>query len=253
MASEVGSARDGVGAVALEIQDLHVSLGEARILSGISLTVREGAVSVGLGANGAGKTTLLRTISGMYRPSSGRVLLYGEEIHAKQTHRIARLGVQHVQEGKRVFKHASVLDNLRLGGLSYRGGRSFSDRRDFVMELFPVLSQKSRLAAGSLSGGEQQMLALAQALMAEPKMLLLDEPSSGLAPLVLERLFEVLHTLSRAGQTILLVEQVIERSLEVADDVFLFSGGRIVATGTSKEIVSRPEFRDLYFRGSAES
>lgn len=238
---------------AIEIIDLQVSLSGARILNGVSLSIPQGALSVGLGPNGAGKTTLLRTISGMNRPTGGRILLQGQEIQGIAPHRIARMGIQHVQEGKRIFKHASVMDNLRLGGLAHRGGSSFDSRRSFVLDLFPVLDAKKKLAAGSLSGGEQQMLALGQSLMAEPTVLLLDEPSSGLAPQVLERLFEVLRTLSAAGQTILLVEQVIERSLEVADEVFLLSGGQIVSQGTSSEITAKPEFRDLYFRGTAQT
>jgi branched-chain amino acid transport system ATP-binding protein len=237
-------ARGGEQDGAVHVRGVDVELGSIPILHGTTLDVEGGSLGVVLGPNGAGKTTLLRTLSGLSHPRAGSIVVLGREVSQWAPNRIARVGVQHVQEGKRVFRRLSVEDNLAIGG--YRsGGDGTALQR--VYGLFPVLEEKRRLAAGSLSGGEQQMLAIAQSLMGEPRVLLLDEPSAGLAPLLVRRMFEVLERLRGTGLTILLVEQIVAESLALADSGSVLVGGRVVLAGDGPSLRARPDLDALYF------
>jgi branched-chain amino acid transport system ATP-binding protein len=237
----------------LSVDDLMVELAGIQIVHGVSLQLAAGELLVVIGPNGAGKTTLLRTISGLIRPRRGHVRFQGRDITGARPHRVARQGIQHVQEGKRIFKPLSVETNLRIGALAGRGRIREARAREAqerVFTLFPRLAERRHQAAGSLSGGEQQMLAIGQALMNSPRVLMLDEPSAGLAPVLVERMFEVLRELRSGGSTILLVEQLLEQSLAIADRACLLSGGRIVATGDAAEIRTRTDLKQLYFGGT---
>jgi branched-chain amino acid transport system ATP-binding protein len=228
----------------VHVRNVDVELGSVPILHGATLDVEAGRLGVVLGPNGAGKTTLLRALSGLCHPRSGSIVVLGEDVSRWAPNRIARLGVQHVQEGKRVFRRLSVEDNLRLGGYRRKADPAVLQR---VLELFPVLHEKRHLAAGSLSGGEQQMLAIAQSLMGDPRVLLLDEPSAGLAPLLVRRMFDVLERLRGTGLTILLVEQIVAESLALADSGAVLVSGRVVLTGDGGELRERPDLDALYF------
>jgi len=229
---------------ALHVRDLHVELGSVPVLHGATLDVEGGRLGVVLGPNGAGKTTLLRTISGLCHPRAGSVVLLDRDVSQWAPNRIARIGVQHVQEGKRVFRRLTVEDNLALGRYRRPADGAVLDH---VYELFPVLQEKRHLPAGSLSGGEQQMLAIAQSLMGEPRVLLLDEPSAGLAPLLVRRMFEVLEQLRGTGLTILLVEQIVAQSLALADSGAVLVSGRVVLSGDGESLRDRPDLDALYF------
>ena len=225
----------------LTVDDLHAGYGASEVLVGTSLAVRRGSVVALIGPNGAGKTTTMRAISGTLRPSSGRIVLDGRAVQGMEASRIARLGLAHVPEGRRVFGPLSVEDNLLLG--AYRRlprlfgflGRAARDL-DRIYALFPRLGERRRQAAGTLSGGEQQMLAIGRALMADPKVILMDEPSMGLAPVIVEEVFETIAHLKRTGITLLLVEQMARKALDVAEDVYVMERGRIVVHGTPSEL-----------------
>jgi branched-chain amino acid transport system ATP-binding protein len=228
----------------VHVRDIDVELGSVPILHGATLEVEGGSLGVVLGPNGAGKTTLLRTLSGLSHPRSGSIVVLGREVSQLAPNRIARLGVQHVQEGKRIFRRLTVADNLAIGGYRRKPDPAVLQR---VYELFPVLAEKRNLAAGSLSGGEQQMLAIAQSLTGDPRVLLLDEPSAGLAPLLVRRMFDVLESLRGTGLTILLVEQIVAESLALADTGAVLVSGRVVLTGDGAELRRRPDLDALYF------
>jgi len=218
-----------------------VSYGPVAAVRGVSLAVRAGEVVALLGANGAGKSTLLRTISGLIRPRAGRVHLAGRAIDRLAPSRIVRLGIAHAPEGRRVFGSLSVADNLRLGAAARRERAGLVEERERLLDLFPILRERLRQAAGTLSGGEQQMLALARALMAKPRLLLLDEPSLGLAPLIVRAIFDALAGLKRVGVTMLLVEQNVAAALELADRAYVLRTGEIRLEGASAELRADPE------------
>ena len=218
-----------------------MSYGPVAAVRGVSLAVRAGEVVALLGANGAGKSTLLRTISGLIRPRAGRVHLAGRAIDRLAPSRIVRLGIAHAPEGRRVFGSLSVADNLRLGAAARRERAGLVEERERLLDLFPILRERLRQAAGTLSGGEQQMLALARALMAKPRLLLLDEPSLGLAPLIVRAIFDALAGLKRVGVTMLLVEQNVAAALELADRAYVLRTGEIRLEGATAELRADPE------------
>jgi branched-chain amino acid transport system ATP-binding protein len=232
----------------LELRDLVVHYGAIRALSGVSLRVPQGQVVCVIGSNGAGKTTTLRTVSGLLRPTSGTITLNGESLVGKAAHRIARLGVAHVPEGRHVFPDQSVEDNLHLGAFTRRGeGRVAIDAAVAeVYAMFPRLAERRTQQAGTLSGGEQQMLAIGRALMLKPKLVLLDEPSMGLAPIIIDEVFRRLQDLKQRGLTMLLVEQLAYRALDVADYAYVIEHGRIELEGPAKSLRDDPRVRAAY-------
>jgi branched-chain amino acid transport system ATP-binding protein len=217
----------------LAIDGLRVDYGAIAAVKGVSLAVASGEVVALLGANGAGKSTMLRTISGLIRPRSGRIRFAGVAIERLAPPRIVRLGLAHCPEGRRIFGSLSVLENLRLGATARADRTAAAADRERLFELFPILRERAHQAAGTLSGGEQQMLALARALMARPRLLLLDEPSLGLAPLMVQAIFATLASLKREGVTMLLVEQNMALALELADRAYVLRTGEIRLSGTA--------------------
>ena len=215
----------------LELKDVDVRYGAIRALQGVSLRVEQGELVALIGSNGAGKTTTLRTISGLLRASTGSVTFEGADITRAPTDRIVALGVSQAPEGRRIFGSLSVRENLTLGAVSRRDRAAVSEELDSVFALFPLLKERLGQAGGTLSGGEQQMLAIGRALMSRPRLLLLDEPSLGLAPLMVERIFETIAELKRQGRTILLVEQNVNHALDVADRAYVMETGRITLGG----------------------
>ena len=225
----------------LQVEDLHAGYGASEVLTGTTLSVKQGTLVALIGANGAGKTTTMRAVSGGLKPSRGRVVLDGREVQGLDASRIARLGLAHAPEGRKVFGPLSVEDNLLLGAygrlpkfLGFKAGAQ-SDL-DRVYDLFPKLKERARQAAGTLSGGEQQMLAIGRALMARPKVMLLDEPSMGLAPVIVQEVFRTIRRLKEEGITLLLVEQFAKSALEVADYAYVMERGRIAVEGTPDEL-----------------
>jgi branched-chain amino acid transport system ATP-binding protein len=225
----------------LVVSDVHAGYGLSEVLVGTSLEVKAGSVVALIGANGAGKTTTMRAISGLVRPSKGRVLLDGKPVQDLPASRIARLGLAHSPEGRKIFGPLSVEDNLLLGAWRrlprFFGFRSKAARDlDRVYELFPRLRERKRQQAGTLSGGEQQMLAIGRALMAQPKVMLLDEPSMGLAPVIVQEVFRTIRRLKQQGMTMLLVEQFAKTALEVADYAYVMERGRIAIEGPPADL-----------------
>jgi branched-chain amino acid transport system ATP-binding protein len=218
----------------LELTDVHVRYGNIRALQGVSLHVQTGELVALIGSNGAGKTTTLRTISGLLRPTQGTVTFEGADITAAATDRIVGLGISHCPEGRRIFGSLTVAENLRLGAVSRSDAGAIPVDLEMVFELFPLLKERVGQAGGTLSGGEQQMLAIGRALMSRPRLLLLDEPSLGLAPLMVERIFGTIAELKRQGRTILLVEQNVHQALDVADRAYVMETGRITLDGPAE-------------------
>jgi branched-chain amino acid transport system ATP-binding protein len=229
----------------LEVRDLHVSYGEIRALKGVSFQVGQGEVVALLGNNGAGKTTTLRAISGLLAPREGDVVFEGGSLVGVASHAIVLRGVTHVPEGRRIFNRLSVLENLEMGAFTRRdaGVREDIDR---VFSIFSRLKERRAQVAGTLSGGEQQMLAIGRALMARPRLLLLDEPSMGLAPVLVEQIFETVQTINQQGVTILLVEQNAAMALSIAGRGYVLETGGIVLEGSARELADNPEVRRAY-------
>ncbi|MET0382513.1 MAG: ABC transporter ATP-binding protein [Burkholderiaceae bacterium] len=238
----------------LSIIDLHAGYGNVEVLQGISLEVPEGRVVTLIGSNGAGKTTTMRAISGMIAPAKGRVLLGGVDIAGRESHRIARLGLAHSPEGRRVFATMTVDDNLLLGAFPrFTGARAKGDiAADLqrAMDYFPRLKERRRQLAGTLSGGEQQMLAMARAMMMNPKVVLLDEPSMGLAPILVDEVFRIISRLRSEGVTMLLVEQFAAAALNVADYGYVLENGRIAVHGPADRLKSDPAVKAAYLGGA---
>jgi branched-chain amino acid transport system ATP-binding protein len=228
----------------LELQDVHVKYGAVAALKGVTLEVNEGEIVTLLGANGAGKTTTLRTISGLLRPAAGRVVFDGKPIDALPAHEILGIGIGHVPEGRRVFPRMSVVENLEMGAYQRKGGnRQMMER---VFELFPVLSERKSQDGGTLSGGEQQMLAIGRALMSRPRVLLLDEPSMGLAPLIVAKIFEIISEINNDGTTVLLVEQNAAQALKLAGRGYVLETGSIVMSDDATTLLSDDRVRAAY-------
>ena len=230
----------------LELHDVHVRYGNIRSLQGISLRVETGELVALIGSNGAGKTTTLRTISGLLRPSPGRIIFEGTDIARAPTDRIVELGISHCPEGRRIFGSLSVRDNLILGAVSRSDRAAIATDLEMVFGLFPLLKERLRQPGGTLSGGEQQMLAIGRALMSRPRLLLLDEPSLGLAPLMVERIFETIAELKRQGRTILLVEQNVHRALDIADRAYVMEAGRMTLDGPAEMLRRDPQVERSY-------
>jgi branched-chain amino acid transport system ATP-binding protein len=228
----------------LELNDIHVSYGSIRALSGVSLRVNTGELVALIGSNGAGKSTTLKTISGLLRPRQGSIVYQGQEITRAPTDRIVGLGVSHCPEGRRIFGSLTVRENLLLGAV--RRKATLTEDLGRVYELFPLLKERLHQAGGTLSGGEQQMLAIGRALMSRPTLLLLDEPSLGLAPLMVERIFGVIRELKRQGTTMLLVEQNIHHALNVADRAYVMETGRTTLEGPAVELRHNAQVEQSY-------
>ncbi len=230
----------------LEVRDLRVNYGGIRALLGVTLDVDEGRVVTLVGANGAGKSTLLRAICGLVKPQGGRIVFDGRDLTGWATHKVMRRGLAMVPEGRRVFVNLSVLENLSLGGYHRPRDKAWQTDLDRMFELFPRLAERRTQAAGTLSGGEQQMLALARGLMSRPRLLLLDEPSLGLAPKLVDEVFGVIERIRAAGVTILLVEQNAAGALEVADYGYVLAGGAVVIEGPGQKLLDDQRVRDAY-------
>jgi branched-chain amino acid transport system ATP-binding protein len=233
----------------LTVERLEVAYGRTAALKGIDLRVDEGKVVCLIGANGAGKTTTMRALSGLLRPAAGRIVFDGADITGMRAHRIAALGMRHVPEGRQIFAGLTVAENLSVGAWLEPMAAERARRREEVLARFPRLRERLGQLAGSMSGGEQQMLALGRALMGAPKLLLLDEPSMGLAPLFVEEIFAIIADLRREGRTILLVEQNASAALEVADYAFVLETGRIVLEGPAAEVAHDPAVVAAYLGG----
>jgi branched-chain amino acid transport system ATP-binding protein len=232
--------------VMLEVEDLRVAYGKIEAVKGISFTVEAGQVVTLIGGNGAGKTTTLRTLSGLLRPLAGRIVFEGKDLTALPAHEIVHRGIAQSPEGRRIFPRLSVLENLELGAFIRRDADGVKADQQRVFDLFPVLAERSSQAAGTLSGGEQQMLAMGRALMSRPRLLMLDEPSMGLSPIMMQRILSTVSELKAAGTTILLVEQNAQAALSLADSAYVIETGRIVLSGTGQELLSNDEVRKAY-------
>ncbi|HET7499317.1 MAG TPA: ABC transporter ATP-binding protein [Candidatus Eisenbacteria bacterium] len=235
----------------LALEDLHVHYGGIRALKGISIRIEAGQIVTLVGANGAGKSTTLRAISGLIRPSQGSILLDGKSIVGVPAHKIVRLGISHVPEGRIVFANLSVADNLEMGAYLRKDRKGIEEDRRKVFTLFPRLQERERQSSGTLSGGEQQMLAIGRALMARPKILLMDEPSLGLAPLLVREIFGVIREIRERGTTIVLVEQNARMALAVADVGYVLETGVIRLSDKAEALLANPFVQEAYLGGAA--
>lgn len=233
----------------LKVNEIDVFYGNIQALKGVSLQVEEGEIVTLIGANGAGKTTLLHTISGLLKPKNGSIEYLGKPIHGRPAQQIVREGISHVPEGRRVFANMTVEENLDLGAYLRKDSKEIKKDLEKVYELFPRLFERKKQQAGTLSGGEQQMLAMGRALMARPKLLLLDEPSMGLAPLLVQTIFKIIEEINQNGTTILLVEQNAHMALSIAKRAYVIETGRVVISGTSKELQQSEQIREVYLGG----
>ena len=233
----------------LEVKDLHVNYGVIRALNGISFEVNEGEIVTLIGANGAGKTTTMQTIIGLIQPKSGTIIYDGTDITKFPSHKIVNMGMSQVPEGRRIFQELSVYDNLMLGAYLEKDMSKIKARIENVFEQFPILKERRTQIAGTLSGGEQQMLAMCRALMADPKLLMLDEPSMGLSPLLVSQVFEIIKDMNAKGITILLVEQNAEKALGIADRAYVLTNGVITHKGTGLELAGSEEIKKAYLGG----
>lgn len=230
----------------LDVQDIDVFYGDAQALAGVSLTVGQGEIVTLVGANGAGKSTTLRTISGLLRPRQGSITFNDQRLDQISAYRLVELGIAHVPEGRRIFPGMTVMENLNMGAYNPSAWSERNQQLQRVMELFPILDERRHQLAGTLSGGEQQMLAIGRALMAEPHLLMLDEPSLGLAPRLVVQIFDVIGEIRQQGVTILLVEQNAQMALQIADRGYVLETGRVVLSGTGEELLTNQHVRQAY-------
>ena len=230
----------------LEVKDLVVNYGVIQALKGISFQVNEGEVIALIGANGAGKTTTLQTISGMLTPTSGQVLLEGTDITKVPGHKIVTMGMAHVPEGRRVFPGLTVLENLKMGAYTRSNKKEIADTFERIYESFPRLKERQNQLAGTLSGGEQQMLAMGRALMSQPRIVLMDEPSMGLSPIYVDEIFKIIQSISDAGTTVLLVEQNAKKALSIADRAYVLETGKIVLSGNADALMNDDSIKKAY-------
>ncbi|MFJ7509841.1 ABC transporter ATP-binding protein [Peribacillus simplex] len=233
----------------LKIEDINVYYGNIQALKGISLSINEGEIVTLIGANGAGKSTMLKTISGLLKPKQGKIIYEGQSIGGKAAQSIVKMGISHVPEGRRVFANMTVEENLQLGAYLRKDKAGIKQDLEKVYELFPRLLERLKQQSGTLSGGEQQMLAMGRALMAKPRLLLLDEPSMGLAPLLVKQIFHIIEEINKTGTTILLVEQNANLALSIADRAYVVETGRIVLSGKSEELTASEEIKNAYLGG----
>jgi len=230
----------------LELRSVRAGYGTFQALFDVSLEVRAGEAVGVIGPNGAGKTTLMRVVSGMIRPTAGTIVMEGVDLVTTPAHRIVALGMAHVPESRRLFAGMTVEENLRMGGFMPAARPKFRERLEFVYELFPRLRERRRQRAGSMSGGEQQMCAIGRALMSEPRLLLLDEPSAGLAPVIVEMVFDLVKRIRAIGVTVLIVEQNVQQVLQVVDRAYLLKAGSIRASGLAAELLASDSVREAY-------
>ena len=233
----------------LEVKDLHVFYGVIQALKGISFEVSQGEVVTLIGANGAGKTTTMQTIIGLIQPKAGSIIYNEKDITKMPSHKIVASGISQVPEGRRIFQELSVYDTLMLGAYLQKDQKKIKDDIENVFDQFPILGERRTQIAGTLSGGEQQMLAMSRALMAHPTLLMMDEPSMGLSPLLVSQVFDIIKDMNSKGITILLVEQNAEKALKIADRAYVLETGSITASGTGAELASSPEIRKAYLGG----
>ena len=233
----------------LEVQDIQVYYGMIQALKGVSFSVNEGEVIALIGANGAGKTTTLHTVTGLLRAKSGHIIYDGQDITKVPPHKIVTMGMAHVPEGRRVFANMTVLQNLKMGAFTRSDKNEIDATIEKVYKRFPRLKERQNQTAGTLSGGEQQMLAMGRALMSQPKIILMDEPSMGLAPLLVEQIFDIIRQLHADGTTILLVEQNAQAALAVADRGYVLETGRIVTEGTGAALLESDAIKKAYLGG----
>lgn len=229
----------------LQAKDLQVSYGAIQALHGVSFDVAEGEIVTLIGANGAGKSTILRAVSGLLRPKAGQILYKGSDITKKPAHEIVTMGMGHVPEGRRVFANMTVRENLEMGAFTAPASQ-FAQRLERVFQSFPRLKERERQLAGTMSGGEQQMLAMGRALMAGPKVLLLDEPSMGLSPILVQEIFRIIQEINKQGTTVLLVEQNAFMALSIANRAYVLETGRVVLSGQAAELREHPSVRAAY-------
>ena len=234
----------------LQIQNLHVKYGNIEALHGVSVDVREGEIVSILGANGAGKSTTLLTISGLVRPAQGQILLNGAPLHTMKAHDIVKAGIAHIPEGRRMFGTLTVQENLRLGAFTSNDHQRIQQNQEWIYELFPILKERRNQLAGTLSGGEQQMLAIGRGLMIHPKILLLDEPSLGLAPLLVKTIFQTLQKINAAGVTVVLVEQNARMALKIAHRGYVLEVGKIVLHDEANALLANSDVQNAYLGGA---
>lgn len=233
----------------LQIENINVFYDAIHALKDVSLSVEQGSIITLIGANGAGKSTVLRTISGLLTPKNGKVSFLGQEIHGRLAHQIVALGICHVPEGRRVFANMTVMENLELGAYLRTDRLEIAKDLQTVFKRFPRLEERKFQVSGTLSGGEQQMLAMGRALMGRPRLLLLDEPSMGLAPLLIKEIFSIIEEIRENGTTILLVEQNANMALSIADKAYVLETGRIILSGSAKELANSEQVRKAYLGG----
>ena len=231
----------------LKIDDIHVYYGAIHAIKGISFEVHEGEIVALIGANGAGKSTILKTVSGLMHPRSGSITFMGENIAHTEAYKLLRHGLAHVPEGRRIFLQMTVQENLDMGAFTQKNVSK--EDLEMVFDMFPRLKERRNQIAGTLSGGEQQMLAMSRALMSHPKLLMLDEPSMGLAPILVDQIFSIIKDLHKAGTTILLVEQNASKALQIADRAYVLETGNITLSGTGAELASSDAVRKAYLGG----
>ena len=233
----------------LEIRDLEVNYGAINAIKKISFDVNEGEVIALIGANGAGKTTTLHTITGLLKAKSGSVKFEGKELTKMPPHKIVEMGMAHVPEGRRIFQQLSVFKNLDLGAYTRKDKQEYAKNLEMVYEKFPRLEERKSQIAGTLSGGEQQMLAMGRALMSKPKLIMMDEPSMGLSPILVEQIFSIISELRESGVTILLVEQNANKALKITDRAYVLETGKITLSGTGRELLEKEEVKKAYLGG----
>ena len=233
----------------LEVKDLNVYYGAIHAIKNISFEVNEGEIITLIGANGAGKTTTLHAVSGLLKPKSGSIHFCGKEITHTDAYKIPKLGLAQVPEGRRVFANMTVMENLEMGAYIRNGKENLNEEYERIFERLPRLKERRKQAAGTLSGGEQQMLAIGRALMSKPKMLLLDEPSMGLSPILVQEIFSIIQDVNKTGVTVLLVEQNAKMALNIANRAYVLETGRIVMSGDAKELSNNEQVRKAYLGG----
>lgn len=230
----------------LEIKDLQVNYGVINAIKGVSLDVNEGEIIALIGANGAGKTTILHTITGLIQAKSGSIMFDGKDLTKTPAHKIVSMGMAHVPEGRRVFQELSVLENLKLGAYTRKDKSGIAETLKMVYERFPRLEERKNQVAGTLSGGEQQMLAMGRALMSKPRIILMDEPSMGLSPLLVSEIFDIIKVINEGGTTVLLVEQNAKKALSIADRAYVLETGNITLSGKASDLINDESVKKAY-------
>lgn len=230
----------------LEIKDLEVNYGVIKAIKGVSFDVNEGEIIALIGANGAGKTTILHTIAGLIQAKKGSIVFDGKELTKTPPHKIVSMGMAHVPEGRRIFQQLSVLENLKLGAYTRKDKSEIASTLKMVYERFPRLEERKNQVAGTLSGGEQQMLAMGRALMSKPRIILMDEPSMGLSPLLVSEIFDIIKVINESGTTVLLVEQNAKKALSIADRAYVLETGKITLSGDAKDLINDESVKKAY-------